>query len=51
MKKSMMGLPRKVRGLEYTSYVALLSDIIDADPSNYEEVAKEKWKKSMIKEY
>ena len=35
----------------HSSYVALLSDIIDVDPSNYEEVAEEKWKKTMIKEY
>ena len=35
----------------HPSYVALLNDIIDADPSIYEEVSKEKWKKTMIKEY
>ena len=33
------------------SYVTLLSDIIDAEPSSYEEVAKNKGKESMIKEY
>ena len=35
----------------HSSYVALLSDIIDANPSSYEEVAKEKYKKTIIKEY
>ena len=35
----------------HSSYVALLSDIIDTDPSSFEEVAKKKWKKDMIKEY
>ena len=29
------------------NYVTLLSDIIDAEPSNYEEVAKKKGKESM----
>ena len=34
------------------SYVALLCDIIDKEPSNYEEDTKKKeWKDSMIKEY
>ena len=33
------------------NYVTLLSDIIDADPSSYEEVAKKKGKETMIKEY
>ena len=28
-----------------------MSDIIYADPSSYEEVAKKKWKETMIKEY
>ena len=28
------------------SYVTLLSDIIDAEPSSYEEVAKKKWKEN-----
>ena len=28
-----------------------LSDIIDVEPSSYEEVAKKKWKETMIKEY
>ena len=33
-------------------YVALLCDIIDKEPSNYEEVAEKKeWKDAMIKEY
>ena len=33
-------------------YVSLLCDIIDKEPSNYEEVAEKKeWKDSMIKEY
>ena len=32
-------------------YVTLLSDIIDAEPSSYEEVAKNKGKEIMIKEY
>jgi hypothetical protein len=36
----------------YSSYVALLRDIIDADPTCYEEVAKKKeWKDAMIEEY
>ena len=36
----------------YSSYVALLCDIIDKEPSNYEEVAEKKeWKDSMIEEY
>ena len=35
----------------HSSYVAQLSDIIDAYPSSYEEVAKDKCKKAMIKEY
>ena len=34
------------------SYVTLLSDIIDAEPSSYEEVAKKKGKEiNMMKEY
>ena len=33
-------------------YVALLCDIIDKEPSNYEEVEEKKeWKDAMIKEY
>ena len=35
-----------VRGLVHTSYVTLLSDIIDVEPSSYEEVAKNKGKES-----
>ena len=35
----------------YNGYVSLLCDIIDKEPSNYEEAAKKKWKDSMIKEY
>ena len=31
--------------------MTLLSDIIDTDPSSYEEVAEKKWKETMIKEY
>jgi hypothetical protein len=35
----------------YSSYVALLSDIIDAKPTCYEEVAEKKeWKDAMIEE-
>ena len=52
MKNSMTILPKKERGLRHTlSYVTLLSDIIDAEPSSYEEVAKKKWKETMIKDY
>ena len=39
------------RPQRHSSYVTLLSDIIDADPSSYEEVAKKKGEKTMIKEY
>ena len=35
----------------YKIYVAMLCDIIDKEPSNYEEVAKKEWKEAMIKEY
>ena len=36
----------------YNNYVALLCDIIDREPSNYEEATKKKeWKKAMIEEY
>jgi hypothetical protein len=36
----------------YSSYVALLCDIIDVDPTCYEEVVEKKvWKDSMIEEY
>ena len=35
-----------------SSYVALLCDIIDKEPSNYEEAAERKeWKDAMIEEY
>ena len=35
-----------------SGYVALLCDIIDKEPSNYEEAAEKKeWKDAMIKEY
>ena len=47
----MMRLPKKARGLRHTTYVTLLSDIIDAEPSSYEEVDKKKGKETMIKEY
>ena len=40
------------RAKPYNSYVALLCDIIDKEPSTYEEVAEKKeWKGAMIKEY
>ena len=51
MKNSMTRLPKKERGLRHTLVVTLLSHIIDAEPSNYEEVAKKKGKETMIKEY
>jgi hypothetical protein len=36
----------------YSSYVALLSGIIDVEPTSYEEVAKKKeWKDAMVEEY
>ena len=36
----------------YSSYVALLSDIINAEPSSYKETTKKKeWKDVMIEEY
>ena len=36
----------------YSSYIALLCDIIDKEPSNYEEVVEKKeWKDTMIEEY
>ena len=36
----------------YISYVALLCDIIDKEPSNYqEESEKKEWKDAMIEEY
>ena len=40
------------RTRSYSSYVALLCDIIDKEPSNYEEELKNKeWKDDMIEEY
>ena len=40
------------RTRSYSRYVSLLCDIIDKEPSNYEEEAKKKeWKDSMIREY
>ena len=40
------------RTRSYSGYVALLCDIIDKEPSNYEEEAEKKeWKDSMIEEY
>jgi hypothetical protein len=36
----------------YLGYVALLCDIIDVEPTNYEEVAgKKEWKDAMVEEY
>ena len=40
-----------LEGSDYSSYMTLLCDIIDAEPSIYEEVAKKKGKETMIKEY
>ena len=40
------------RTRSYSSYVALLYDIIDKEPSNYEEVAEKKeWKDAVIEDY
>ena len=40
------------RTRSYSSYVALLCDIIDKEPSNYEQAAEKKeWKDAMIEEY
>ena len=40
------------RTRSYSRYVALLCDIIDKEPSNYEGTIKKKeWKDSMIEEY
>ena len=40
------------RTRSYFGYVALLCDIIDKEPSNYEEAAEKKeWKDAMIEEY
>ena len=47
------GSLRKSKGPRiYLSYMALLSDIIDAEPSSFEEVVgKQVWKDGMHKEY
>ena len=40
------------RTRSFSSYVALLCDIIDKEPSNYEEATERKeWKDAMIEEY
>ena len=40
------------RTRSYSNYVALLCDIIDKEPSKYEEVVEKKeWKDAMIEEY
>ena len=40
------------RTRSYSGYVALLCDIIDKEPCNYEEAAEKKeWKNAMIEEY
>ena len=42
----------KKRTRSCSNYVALLCDIIDKEPSNYEEVTENKeWKDAMIEEY
>ena len=52
-----MGLQKKhtekrKRTRSYSSYVALLCDFIDKEPSKYEEAAEKKeWKDAMIEEY
>ena len=35
----------------YSSYLALLSDIIDAEPFNFEDAGKQVWKDAMHEEY
>ena len=41
-----------MKNLQYSSYVAPLCDIINEEPSNYEEVVEKKeWKDAMIEEY
>ena len=43
---------RRKRTRSSSSYVALLCDFIDKEPSNYEEAAERKeWKDAMIEEY
>ena len=40
------------RTRSYSGYVSLLCDIIDKEPSNYEEATERKeWKEAMIEEY
>ena len=40
------------RPCTYFSYMALLFDIIDVEPSNYEEAVEKKvWKDTMLEEY
>ena len=40
------------RTRSYSSYVALLCNIVDKEPSNYEdEVEKKEWEDAMIEEY
>jgi hypothetical protein len=44
-------VPKIIR-ITYSSYVASLCDIIDAEPTCYEEDAEKKvWKDAMIEEY
>ena len=50
MKNNMTILSKKRSQTQY-SYVTLLSDIIDAEPSSYEELDKKKGKETMIEEY
>ena len=43
---------RKEKPKPYNNYVALLCDIIDKEPSTYEEaLEKKEWKDAMIEEY
>ena len=53
MHGALEGIHReRKRAKPYNSYVTLLCDIIDREPSTYEEAAKKKeWKDSMIEEY
>ena len=52
-----MGVPEenlreRKRTRSYSSYVALLCDFIDKEPSKYEEaVERKEWKDAMIEEY
>ena len=46
-----MHIERK-RTRSYSNYIALLCDIVDKEPFDYEEVEEKKeWKDAMIKEY